>query len=574
STTVICSDKTGTITANQMTVRSIWVSGKSYAVSGEGYRPEGEITAQDDEGVIDPPADLIRLLSIGAMCNNAQIQRDNGGWSAVGNPSEAALLVVAAKGGLDPHDLTDPSLRLGEVPFSSERKYMATRHPRQEEEGTVAFVKGAPDRLLQMASHVLQDGRREPLDEELRSAFVEMQEKMASEALRVMAGAFRELPEAHGRLTSEDVEQGLTLVGLWGMIDPPRAESAPAVSAAQGAGIRPVMITGDHAVTALAIARQVGISDRDRALTAKDVERMDHDELARAALETGVFARVSPSHKLTIMDALRRDGQIVAMTGDGVNDAPALKGADIGIAMGRAGTEVAKEAADMVLMDDDFSTIVAAVEEGRTIYSNLRRVVFFLLATNLGEVLTLSSALLLGLDLPLTAVMILWINLVTDGVCTLPLGVEPGHPQVLKQPPRDPQEPIIARKTLSRMALLTPLMTLGTLGLFVLTRQGTSLAYARTVAFTTLAAFQWFQTLNARSQDQSIFSIGLFSNRWVLVGLSAAVILQLIAVQTPLGAWLFGTEPLRLLDWSWIVLASSSIWIVDEIRKLWLRSRR
>lgn len=568
STTVICSDKTGTITTNQMTVRSIWAGGRTYHVSGEGYRPEGEIILETGEGDHRLSPDVVRLLSIGAMCNNAQIQHDDGSWRAVGNPSEAALLVAAAKGGIDLEASADPSLRLGEVVFSSDRKYMATLHAREEGQGHTAFVKGAPDRLLQFASSILLNGRREPMDERRRSAFVAVQERMASDALRVMAGAYRELPDARDELRAVDVEQNLTLVGLWGIIDPPRAESAPAVAAAKGAGILPVMITGDHAVTALAIARQVGISEDGDAVTGQDVERMDHDELAQAAIHSGVFARVSPAHKLKIMDALKQRGEIVAMTGDGVNDAPALKGADIGIAMGKAGTEVAKEAADMVLLDDNFATIIHAVEEGRSIYSNLRRVVFFLLATNLGEVLTLSSALLLGLDLPLTAVMILWINLVTDGVCTIPLGVEPRHSNVLKHPPRDPREPIITRTTLRRMALLTPLMTLGTLGLFILARQGNSLAYARTVAFTTLAAFQWFQTLNARSQDQSIFSIGLFSNRWVLVGLSAAITLQLVAVQTTLGAWLFGTEPLRIQDWIWIVLVSSSIWIADEILKL------
>ncbi|MFP4580035.1 MAG: cation-translocating P-type ATPase, partial [Candidatus Sumerlaeia bacterium] len=333
-------------------------------------------------------------------------------------------------------------------------------------------------------------------------------------------------------------------------------------------GIHPVLITGDYAATALAIARSIGVSDSDKALSADDVEQMDKRELAEATLDTGVFARVSPAHKLKIMEALKDQGQVVAMTGDGVNDAPALKGADIGVAMGQGGTEVAREAADMVLTDDNFATIVEAVEEGRTIYANLRRVVFFLLATNLGEILTLTLALVLGVDLPLTAVMVLWVNLVTDGACTIPLGVEPRHWDVLKQPPRDPKESIVNTVMIQRMAILTPIMAIGTLALFYWQNQQNGLIYARTVAFSTLAAFQWFQAFNARSQFQSVFSIGLLSNRWLLLGLGIAIGLQVLVIQSPLGGWLFGTEPLAALDWLWIVLVSSSIWIVDEILKL------
>ena len=294
---------------------------------------------------------------------------------------------------------------------------------------------------------------------------------------------------------------------------------------------------------------------------------MEKPELAKAALAGGVFARVSPAHKLKLMEALKERGHIVAMTGDGVNDAPALKGADIGIAMGRAGTEVAKEAADMVLTDDNFATIVHAVEEGRVIYSNLRRVVYFLLTTNLGEILTLVGALVIGMDLPMTAVMILWINLVTDGACTVPLGVEPRHADVLKHPPRAPNAFIVDRRMALRMALLMPIMAVGTLGLFWVARQNGELDYARTVAFTAMAAFQWFQAFNARSNYQSIFSIGVLSNRSLLLGVGAAVLLQLAAVHTSVGHRLLGTTGLSWMDWLLILLASSSIWVADEILK-------
>ncbi|MFW6155462.1 MAG: cation-translocating P-type ATPase [Planctomycetota bacterium] len=575
STTVICSDKTGTITENQMTVRRIRAGGRTFEVTGEGYRPVGTIRTAEGEDVTEPPDALNRLLRIGALANNAGIREVDDGWRAEGNPTEAALLVVARKAGMDPDAMRETVERLAEVPFSSDRKYMATLHDAPESNGRIACVKGAPDRVLKNASAILIDGEPVPLDDAKRREIRDVNERFAGKALRVMAGAYRAFPADKADLDEADVQEGLTLVGLWGMIDPPRKASAPAVAEARAAGIRPVMITGDYAATALAIARQVGVTDDGRALSAEDVERMDERELAEATLDAGVFARVSPAHKLKIMAALKGHGEVVAMTGDGVNDAPALKGADIGVAMGQAGTEVAREAADMVLTDDNFATIVDAIEEGRTIYANLRRVVFFLLATNLGEVLTLGGALLLGLDLPLTAVMILWVNLITDGACTIPLGVEPRHGDVLRQPPRDPAESIIHRAMIRRMALLTPIMAAGTLGLFHWHSQANGLPYAQTVAFTTLAAFQWFQSLNARSPVLSIASIGPLSNRWLLLGLSIAVVLQVIVVQTPVGAWLFGTEPLRAPDWLWIILVSSTIWIADEIfKRLGVHGRR
>ncbi len=568
STTVICSDKTGTITRNQMTVRRLWADGRVFNVTGEGYAPEGEIREANEDGKEEYPEALTRLLRIGALANNARVTRREGRWQADGNPSGAALLTAAGKAGLDPDALREQVGRLDEVPFSSDRKYMATLHARIEgEEGAVALVKGAPDRLFEFCSHILIGGERIELTENRREELRGVNERLAGEALRVMAGAYRNFSADKYELETSDVESGLTLAGLWGMLDPPREQSAPAVKEAKEAGIRPVLITGDYAATAIAIARKVGITEGDRALSPADVEEMESGELAEATLEAGVFARVSPAHKLKIMEALKQHGEIVAMTGDGVNDAPALKGADIGVAMGRAGTAVAREAADMVLTDDNFATIVDAVEEGRTIFANLRHVVFFLLATNLGEILTLIGALLIGLELPLTAAMVLWVNLVTDGACTIPLGVEPRHSDVLKQPPRDPRDPIVDRTMLLRMAILTPLMAVGTLGLFWFYHSGNNLALARTAAFTTLAAFQWFQAFNARSRTQSLFEIGPCSNRWLLLGLAVAVAAQVLTVQSPLGGWLFGTVPLGTIDWLWIMLVSSTIWIADELLK-------
>ncbi len=568
SVTVICSDKTGTITRNQMTVRRMWAGEEFYEATGEGYDPEGEIRTKDGEVLEQLPEDLSRLLRIGALANNAVLKHQDETWSVQGSPSEGALIAVARKGGLNPEQLHNETERIHEIPFSSARQYMATLHLEQTREERVLLVKGAPDRLLGYCSHLQVGDERVEMNQRRRERVEQVAREFADEAMRVMAAAWREVGQDKDRLQQEDAEYGLTLVGLWAMLDPPRDESFDAVAESKRAGIQPIMITGDHATTALAIARQVGIVQDGKALSTEDVESMEARELAETAMREGVFARVAPAQKLKIMEALKDSGQVVAMTGDGVNDAPALKGADIGVAMGQAGTEVAKEAADMVLTDDNFATIVHAVEEGRVIFSNLQRVVFFLLCTNTGEILTLLGALLLGLDLPLTAVMILWVNLVTDGACTVPLGVEPRHGDVLDQPPRDPRAPIIDWPLGRRIGILTLVMAAGTLTLFHHQLANGSLAHARTVAFTTMAAFQWFQALNARSRYQSIFKIGLATNRWVLVGLGTAIILQALVVHTGPGQLLFGTTHLTASDWLLIFLTSSSIWIADELLKL------
>jgi Ca2+-transporting ATPase len=567
STTVICTDKTGTLTENQMTVRKIWDGSSVYDVTGEGYQPKGELL-EEGKRVSALPESLEQLLRIGTIANNAHLNEKDGRWTLEGNPSEGALLSAAVKAGLAPDQLRIDHPRLHEIPFSSDRKFMAVLLDKPDGSGRIALVKGAPDRLVSYSSKVLLNGRAVDNDKKTQHRVSAVLDGFAENALRILAGGFREFGPDKDHLVEEDVKQGLTLCGLWGIIDPPRKQSGPAVEAARQAGVQTVMITGDYAATALAIAKQVGISGDDRVLGAQEIESMDADQLAEASLRSRVFARVSPAHKLRIMQALKTRGHIVAMTGDGVNDAPALKGADIGIAMGQTGTEVAKEAADMILVDDNFATIVQAIEEGRVIFSNLRRVIFFLLATNLGEVLTLGGALLAGLDLPLTAVMILWINLVTDGACTVPLGMEPRHGDVLSKPPRDPNEPIIYRPMMVRMALLTPIMAVGTLLLFWYEIRSGTLEHARTVAFTTLAVFQWFQSLNARSEFHSVFSVNPFSNRWLLAGVGAAVLLQIGAIHTPIGHWMFGTVHLTGFDWLLILAVGSTIWIADEIFKL------
>ncbi len=569
STTVICSDKTGTITRNEMTVTRLFAGGRRYTVSGEGYAAEGDIRPEGGDGKNGPmpDADLGRLLRIGILANNARLSGREGAWEFEGSATEKAILVCSVKGlGGEAENLRKTG-RGSEIPFSSAAKYMAVRT--EEEGGGNICVKGAPERILDFCSHVLVDGSRRELDAGLRRRIAEENDAMAEKALRVVAAAEKEAPGNPGRLEPHDVEEGLVFVGMWGMIDPPREDAVEAIGQAKRAGIHVVMITGDHAVTAAAVARKAGIAPGgSRAVTGREIDAMEDGDLVKAAFETGVFARVSPAHKLRILDALRARGEIVAMTGDGVNDAPALKGADIGVAMGITGTEVAKGAADMVLLDDNFATIVHAVEEGRGIFNNLRRVIFFLLATNLGEVLTLAASLALGLPLPLTAIMILWINLVTDGACTIPLGVEPRHLDVLESPPRNPRDPVLTTGLLVRLGILASVMTAGTILFFMYELKVTSLVQARTAAFTALAAFQWFQAFNARSSRRSVFSVGFFSNRWVLIGIGGAVLLQVLAVQTQAGNLVFGTVPLGLSDWLLIVLVSSSIWAADELLKL------
>jgi len=570
STTVICSDKTGTITRNEMTVTHVWAGCRKWAVTGSGYSAEGDIVAEGHEPSEDERKALKMLLSIGVYANNASLIREKEEHRFEGSPTEKAILVCSAKGegGLDN---IDGRHRIDEIPFSSKTKYMAALIEGGDS-GREVYLKGAPERVLDFCTHAFVEGEQRKLTDELRNEISGMNEAMASDALRVIGAAIRSMDSAVELIEPGDVESGLTFVGLWGMIDPPREKAVEAIRRAYRAGIRTVMITGDHATTAAAIAHQAGIAaEETRAVTGPELDEMSNEEIVHAAFDSGVFARVSPSNKLQILEALRESGEIVAMTGDGVNDAPALKGADIGVAMGITGTEVSKSASDMILLDDDYATIVHAVEEGRVIFNNLQRVIFFLLATNLGEILTLAACLIIGLPLPLTAVMILWINLVTDGACTVPLGIEPRHEDVLDKPPRDRLEPILGKPLLARLGIISLVMAAGTVVLYMLELRITTLEHARTIAFTTLAAFQWFQAFNARSSTQSILSVGLFSNRPLLIGLGAAIGLHLMVIYTGFGQSVFQTTPLRLLDWAILLAVAGTVLLVDELRKIIVR---
>jgi Ca2+-transporting ATPase len=590
SATVIASDKTGTLTKNEMTVRTVVTASGRAFLEGTGYAPEGELRLEGQSTFErSTHAELRRALRAAERANNAVLTENDGRWSVQGDPTEGALIVAARKVGLGPEALDRRFERVAELPFSSERKLMSTVHrDAHEGERLVVFTKGAPDVLLPRCSHELVGGQARPLSDERRMEIRGANEQLAGEALRTLGAAFRSLaPDVLSREVEDRIEQQLVFLGLVGMIDPPREEVGDAVALARSAGIRPIMITGDHPATAVAIARELDISTDGRAITGAELERMADEELERAVREVSVYARVNPEHKLRIVGALQRDGAVVAMTGDGVNDAPALKTADIGITMGITGTDVSKEAADMILTDDNFATIVAAVEEGRSILANIQKFLRYLLSSNFGEVLTMFFGVVLAgaiglsgegvLALPLLATQILWINLVTDGPPALALGLDPPDPGVMHRPPRPRDSGVLTRSMWLGIAFVGIVMAAGTLLVLDSALPGgliegsDGLPYAQTMAFTTLMLFQIFNVLNARSEESSAFS-GLFRNRWLWGALLLSVLLQLLVVYVPFLQPAFGTVGLSIRDWILCVSIASSVLWLGEISKLLSRS--
>ena len=590
SASVIASDKTGTLTRNEMTVRVVVTASGRVTFAGAGYAPEGAM-AREGGGAIEGAlgAELERALAVADRANNATVEQRDGRWVVQGDPTEGALIVAARKAGHQFGEYYDDLPRVGEVPFSSERKLMSTVHrDAQHRDRGIVFTKGAPDVLLSRCSRELVGQERRPLTPERRADILRINETLAGDALRTLGVAARWLPAAalseQAAHPNERLEHDLVFTGLIGIIDPPRAEAKAAVSTARRAGIRPVMITGDHPRTASVIATELGISDDGRVLTGADLQKQSADALTRTVTEVSVYARVNPEDKLRIVDALRRTGAVVAMTGDGVNDAPALKKADIGIAMGITGTDVSKEAADMVLADDNFASIVAAVEEGRAIFANIRKFLRYLLSSNIGEVLTMFFGVLLagpiGLDaggdavvLPLLATQILWINLVTDGPPALALGIDPADSGLMQQPPRPVDERVVTAQMWRGIVLVGVIMAAGTLyvldaslpGGFV-TGAG-SLRYAQTMAFTTLMLFQIFNVINARSDERSAFT-GLFANGWLWAAIGGSIVLQILVVHISLLQRAFGTTHLALRDWLFCAAVASSVLWLRELSKL------
>jgi P-type Ca2+ transporter type 2C len=592
SASIIASDKTGTLTKNEMTVRVVVTASGRVDFEGTGYSPTGEVRRRGG-GAIGGAllAELTCALAVADRANNAALQELDGRWSIQGDPTEAALIVAARKAGLKAKDLEARFARIGEVPFSSQRKLMSTVHSdAQREELLVAFTKGAPDVLLARCSQEEVGEERRPLSAERRAAILAINEELAGQALRTLALALRLLPEDSFSREDidDDIEQDLVFLGLIGMIDPPRPEAQQAVARARAAGIRPLMITGDHPITAAVIAAELGISTGSRAVAGGEIEKMSEEVLRRTVRDVSVYARVNPDHKLRIVNALRQEGAIVAMTGDGVNDAPALKAADIGVAMGITGTDVSKQAADIVLADDNFASIVAAVEEGRAIFANIRKFLRYLLSSNIGEVMTMFFGVLLadviGLQaggavaLPLLATQILWVNLVTDGAPALALGVDPPDADVMQQPPRPPSERVITRRMWSGIFYVGVIIAAGTLivldaslpgGLI----EGTGdLRYAQTMAFTTLVFFSLFSVFNARSDEQSAF-IGLFSNRWLWGAVIVSLAFQAAVIYVPFLQQAFSTAALSGGDWLTCAVAGSSVLWLRELSKFLHRRR-
>jgi len=597
---VICSDKTGTLTKGEMNVRILLAGPRSYEVTGEGFDPKGTVKADGSLADLAADAALRKLLECGVLCNDATLKRERDRWVVEGDPTEGALVVAAVRAGLDVGAVRTRWPRVAEVAFTSERKKMSTlhaalppsevqeilavpeveRHQRLQDLNLVLHVKGAPERILAACSHHVVDGERKPLSDNDRRQYLFRNQELATRALRVIAHATREFSGDVPPLTETALETDLTFLGFAGMMDAPRADAIEAIRRCKKAGIRVVMITGDHKLTAMAIAREMGILEEGEiALTGEELEKLSDEELLRQVERIRVYARVAPEHKMRIVDAWKKAGHIVAMTGDGVNDAPALKRANLGVAMGITGTDVAKESADMVLTDDNFASVVAAVEEGRGIYENIRKFVAFLLSANAGEVLIMFIATIAIADpafLPFFApVQLLWINLVTDGLPALALGVDPYPTDIMDRPPRNPKEGVLSRDILFLIIVVSGILTAGTLGVFFLElREGADPTRAQTVAFTTIVFFELFLVFAMRSPRQTIWEIGLFTNTKLIVAVLGSMLLQAAVIYIPFLHGVFGTEPLTALDWVETLLISFSAFAFVDVLKVLRRRMR
>jgi P-type Ca2+ transporter type 2C len=576
-TTVICSDKTGTLTQDQMTVRQLYADGKILQVSGAGYEPKGEFHFDGKPIDISKNLAFQTLFKIGTQCNDTKLISEHGTWIIKGDPTEGALVVVGAKSGLLQEEVNNQFPRIDEIPFSSERKRMTTFHTTPE--GKVAYSKGAPEMMLDASSFILKGGQETALTEKDKQDILQSATQMASSALRVLGLSYKRVPE---HLSSkEDAEKGMVFVGLAGMIDPPREEVKDAINICQKAGIKTVMITGDHKITATAVAKELGILKDGKAITGAEFDKISDEEFARSVQDYEVYARVSPSHKLRVVEAFDKRGDVVAMTGDGVNDAPALKKADIGVAMGITGTDVSKEAAAMVLTDDNFASIVAAVEEGRGIFQNIKKYLLYLLSANVGEVLIMFVAGILAMPLPLVAIHLLWINLTTDGLPALALSVDPHDPDVMDHPPRNPKSSIFSKRILIIIAAIGVLMAATMIPMFIwkMTEMGGSwldpnnplLSEAQTMVLCTMVLFELFTSLACRSEIHSIFKLGFFSNKWLILANLSSLALLFVVLYVPFLQGPFHTHTMGAEDWIFIVPISLSGFVGVEIIKFIFR---
>ena len=574
STTVICSDKTGTLTQNQMTVKQLFTDDKLIEVSGTGYEPKGGflLNALTFEPLQDIHVET--LLRIGNLCNDSHLHLEDGDgrWQIKGDPTEGALLVAAAKAGLVHENELRQYPRVNEMPFSSETRMMTTLH-RTHADKYVAYSKGAAEVMIESSSRVFRNGTEQELGSAGREKLHGITRDMASRGLRVLGLAYK--PVSH---PNDIPDRELVFVGLVGMIDPPRGEVKGAIKLCDQAGIKSVMITGDHKLTAMAIARELGLLKDGLAFTGAELDKLSDREFEDEVEQIQVYARVSPAHKLRVVEALAKKGHVVAMTGDGVNDAPALKKSDIGIAMGITGTDVSKEAADIVLTDDNFASIVAAVEEGRGIYDNIKKYLMFLLSSNLGEILVMGIAVLFGGllgtggALPLIAIQILWVNLATDGLPAVALAVDPPAPDIMKRRPRPRNESIFSRSVITLITVGGVWSTIVNIAIFVWAlREGKSLVEAQSLVFATLIIIQFFKAFNYRSDRLSILEIGFFKNKWLVLAILWEIGLFLLIVYVPVLQGVFNTYPLPLVDWIIVLVSAATIFPVLEISKLIIR---
>ncbi len=578
ATTVICSDKTGTLTQNQMTVQKVVTVNREIDVEGSGYEPFGQF--KQSKKSIQPSDDktLSLLLKAATLCNNSSLKqnKENQQWNIIGDPTEGALIVTAVKAGYQKEGLENEYPRIKELPFDSDRKRMSTIHTTPDE-SQVIFVKGAPDQIIKRCVSYMDNGKTVQISESIRKKILEQNKELASSALRVLAIAYREITQteekslkSNEKIDIDKTESQLIYLGLMAMIDPPRKEAMQAVQTCRRAGIRPIMITGDYSLTAQAIATQLDIYQQgDQIIAGTELEKMSQSELEGVVLKTTIFARVSPRHKQRIVKALQKNGQVVAMTGDGVNDAPALKESDIGVAMGITGTDVSKEAADMILTDDNFSSIVSAVEEGRKIYQNIQKFVRYLLSCNLGEIITIFIAILIGLPRPLLPIQILWVNLVTDGFPALALGLDPGEMDLMERSPRDPDEGIFSGKMGFNIFSQGIFIGIITLIAFYYGYSQYSLEVGETMAFGTLSFTQLWQSLNSRSDHFSLLKLGFFSNKYLVLAILISGILQLTVMLIPYFQNVFKIVPLNLFQWLIIIFISfAAIPYVEILKKL------
>lgn len=567
STTVICTDKTGTLTLNQMTVKRLWINAGTIDIGDSECGTMAEFSYKDKDRTVkaNEDAGVNRLLEIGTLCNDASLDIKGGKCEVIGDPTEGALLAAAVKAGLKKPDLERSFPRVSEIPFQSEKQYMATLHRKGEQR--VAYVKGSPEKILAMCSRVSKSAGFEDLDDAVRASINSAVSDMAKDAMRVLAFAYCECGSSEENLTEDRISGKLIFAGLAGMIDPPRPEAVESVKSCKQAGIRVIMVTGDNKITAMAIAREIGIVS-DGAVTGAEVGKMSDVELEEKLKSVSVFARIEPLHKLRIVQAVKKLGNVVAMTGDGVNDAPALEAADIGVSMGITGTDVAKEASDMVLADDNFASIVAAVEEGRVIFNRLRNAILFLLTTCFGELFALILCVYYTGTAPLLPIQILWVNLVTGALIAIPLGFEPKSGDELRLPPRHPKVGLIYPGMVARIFFLASGLSVGAFLIFIWSLNRFSIEETRTVVFCSIVVFEWLVAFNVRSDKDTIFKLGILKNGALIKAIAVAIVLQMIVVYAPVSQPLFKTVALRPFEWLIALLPGAFIFICETLRKM------